>query len=343
MQRTELGPGIALPRIVLGTMAYGKVAGDDAARIRVLQAAIDRGLDAIDTAPLYELGRAEEIVGRAIATRRDRVVLCSKVGLRWDGEHGDVLLDAVIGGVRRVVRKDSRPASLRRDVDESLKRLRVERIDLCQIHHPDVHVPMADAMGTLVELRREGKIGAIGVSNFDAAQLVVARAVGQVVSHQQPLSLLQREIDRVTQTSALGIATLCYSPLAQGVLAGRGLGGALGEGDDRRWSIAFSPASLAAIGRAMRRTLVPIAARHDATVAQVALAWVLAQTGVAAVVVGASRERQLEGLLGALALRLSPGERETLRSEFAAIVCTPAPPPSFATRVRSRAARLLRR
>ncbi|HWB73866.1 MAG TPA: aldo/keto reductase, partial [Nannocystaceae bacterium] len=251
VQRTELGGGIAVPRIVLGTMAYGRNAGDDAGRVRVLQAAIDRGLCAIDTAPLYELGRAEEIVGRALVGRRDRAVVCSKVGLRWDGEHGEVLLDAVIGGVRRVVRKDSRPVSLRRDVEESLRRLRVERIDLCQIHHPDVHVPIADAIGALMELRREGKIGAIGVSNFDAAQLVVARAAGQVVSHQQPLSLLQQDIDRVAQTSALGIATLCYSPLAQGVLAGRGLGGALTEGDDRRWSIAFSPASLSAIGAAV--------------------------------------------------------------------------------------------
>src|SRR5688500_905185 len=176
-------------------MAYGRNARDEAARIRTLHAAIEHGLTAIDTAPLYELGRVETLVGRAIADRRARVQLLSKVGLRWDGDHGDVLLDAVIDGTRRIVRRDSRPSSLRRDVDESLRRLGVERLELCQIHHPDPHVPIADAIGTLLELRREGKLAAIGVSNFDAAQLVVAHAAAGTVgiaSHQLPLSLLQQ-------------------------------------------------------------------------------------------------------------------------------------------------------
>ncbi len=344
--QVELGTsGIAVPRVVLGTMAYGAARADEAARIRTIHAAIAQGLTAFDTAPLYELGRSETLLGRAIAGCREQVQVLSKVGLRWDDDHGDVLLDAVIDGTRRIVRKDSRPKSLRKDVDETLRRLGVERIDVCQIHHPDPHVPIVDAIGTLVELHGEGKIAAIGVSNFDVAQLLVAHVAAGTVgiaSHQLPLSLLQQRAsgELLAQARALGHAALCYSPLAHGVLAGRGLAAPLAADDDRKWSAEFSPASLAAIGAAVRLVMVPIAARHDATVAQVALAWVLAQPGAGAVVVGASTERQLEGSIGALGIELSIAERARLRDTFAAIDCEPAPPPSLAMRVRGKLGRI---
>jgi aryl-alcohol dehydrogenase-like predicted oxidoreductase len=349
VERIELGTGgLVVPRVVLGTMAYGRHAADDGARIRTIHAAIDRGVTAIDTAPLYELGRAEILLGRAIADRRARVQVLTKAGLRWDDDHGDVLLDAVIDGRRTVVRRDSRPASLRRDVEGSLQRLGVEQIDLLQIHHPDPRVPIADAIGALVELHHEGKLGAIGVSNFSVAQLAEAHAAAGVVgiaSHQLPLSLLQQRASGqlLAHARALGYGTLCYSPLAHGVLAGRGLGTALDAADDRRWLAAFSPDSLAAIGHVVRRIVVPIAARHDATIAQVALAWVLAQPGAGAVVVGASDVRQIDASLGALTIELAPAERERMRDAFAAIVCTPAGRASFAMRARAKAGRVVAR
>ncbi|MBC8067836.1 MAG: aldo/keto reductase, partial [Deltaproteobacteria bacterium] len=291
VEQVELGTGgLVVPRLVLGTMAYGRHAADHGARIRTIHAALDRGVTAFDTAPLYEVGRAEILLGRAIADRRARVQVLTKAGLRWDADHGEVLIDAVIDGRRTVVRRDSRPGSLRRDVEGSLRRLGVERIDLVQIHHPDAQVPIAEAIGTLVELHREGKLGAIGVSNFSVAQLAEAHAAAGAVgiaSHQLPLSMLQQRAGGalLTQARALGHGTLCYSPLAHGVLAGRGLTGALDAADDRRWLVEFSPDSLAAIRQVVQRIVVPIAARHDATIAQVALAWVLAQPGADAVVV----------------------------------------------------------
>jgi methylglyoxal reductase len=345
----ELGSsGITVPRIVLGTMAYGRNAGDDSARVRTIHAAIATGVTAIDTAPLYEFGRSETLVGRAIADRRGAVQLLSKVGLRWDDAHGDVLFEASIDGVHRAVRKDSRPSALRRDVEQSLLRLGVERLELCQIHHPDPHVPISDAIGTLVALHGEGKLRAIGVSNFSPAQLVVAHAAAGTVgiaSHQLPLSLLQQRAcgQLLAHARALGHAALCYSPLGHGVLAGRGLGGALERDDDRRWLVEFSAPSMAAIGHVVRRTLLPIAARHDAAIAQVALAWVLAQPGASAAVVGASSERQIEGCAAALAIELSLVERNSLRDAFAAIVCEPAPPPSLVAKVRGRLGRMAQR
>lgn len=333
--------GLTVPRIVVGAMAYRD---DDATRERLLRAAIDRGLFAIDTAPLYGFGRSETQLGRVLAGVRGRVRVLDKVGLRWDGEHGDVLFEAMIEGRRRAVRRDSRPQSLRADVEGSLRRLGIERIDLCQIHHPDTHVPIEDAIGELLLLRREGKIDAIGVSNFDDEQLRrAAAALGPVplASHQLPLSLLRPSAlaDAVPRARARGCGVLAYSPLAAGALAGRDPRRAPGDDDDRRWAPEFSPVSRARIAAAIHRAALPIAARHDATVAQVALAWVLAQD-IDAVIVGVGHPRQLDDAIAAIQLRLSHEECEALVRSFAGVRCEPAPPPTLAERVIGKARRL---
>ncbi len=339
--------GLLVPRVVVGAMAYGALAHrSDPERAALLRDAIDRGLTAIDTAPLYEFGRSERIVGAAIAPVRARVQVLSKVGLRWDGEHGDVLFEAWIDGRVVPVRKDSRPASLRAEVHASLARLGVERLELCQIHHPDPHVPIADAIGTLLELRAEGKIAEIGVSNFDATQLraaVAAMAGSPLASVQLPLSLLQPNADALATARALGVAALAYSPLAHGALAGRDPTRAPGDDDDRRFAPEFSPASREVIGAAVRRSLLPLAARHDVGVAPVAVAWVLAQPGIDAAIVGLSSARQIDDAIAAATLRLADAECTLLQQAFAQVRCEPAPPPSWHHRVRARAGRLARR
>ncbi|MBK6918689.1 MAG: aldo/keto reductase [Deltaproteobacteria bacterium] len=332
--------GLTVPRIVVGAMAYRE---GDAARERVLHAAIERGLFAIDTAPLYGFGRSESQLGRVLAGVRGRVRVLDKVGLRWDGDHGEILFEAIIDGQRRAVRRDSRPRALRADVEGSLARLGIERIDLCQIHHPDPLVPIEEAIGELLVLRREGKIDAIGVSNFDDDQLRRAHAaLGPVplCSHQLPLSLLRpaARTDAVPSARALGCGVLAYSPLAAGALAGRDPRHAPGPDDDRRWAAEFSPESRARIVAATHRALLPIAARHDATVAQVALAWVLAQD-VDAAIVGVGDVRQIDDAIAATQLALSQGECETLARSFADVHCVPAPPPSLGQRVLGKARR----
>ncbi|MBX7081956.1 MAG: aldo/keto reductase [Nannocystaceae bacterium] len=348
LPRRPLGrTAVQVPAVVVGAMAYGALAQrSDPERAALLRTAIDRGLTAIDTAPLYEFGRSERIVGAAIAPVRARVQVLSKVGLRWDAEHGDVLFEAWIDGRVVPVRKDSRPASLRAEVHASLARLGVERIDVCQIHHPDAHVPIADAIGTLLELRAQGLIGEIGVSNFDPTQLraaVAAMGGTPLASVQLPLSLLQPHAAAAQTARALGVGVLAYSPLAHGALSGRDLGHAPGESDDRRFSPEFSPASRAAIGAAVRRSLLPVAARHDLGVAPVALAWVLAQPGVDAAIVGLSSPRQIDDAIAAAGLSLSGSECTLLQQAFAEVRCEPAPPPSWPSRMRARAGRLARR
>src|SRR5271154_723208 len=152
--------GLMTSRIGLGTWAMGGWmwgGTDEAQSIATIHAAIDRGVTLIDTAPVYGFGRSEEIVGKALAegSLRDKVTIATKVGLAWKD-----------GGVYR----DSRPARIRQEIEDSLRRLRTDVIDLYQVHWPDFDTPIAETARTLEELRREGKIRAIGVSNFSPAQ-----------------------------------------------------------------------------------------------------------------------------------------------------------------------------
>jgi methylglyoxal reductase len=318
-------------------MAYRR--DDEASRLETLRAAIDAGTTTIDTAPLYGFGRSESLVGRAIARHRDRVKILTKVGLRWDSDHGDVLFAFEQGGRTITVRKDSRPASVRRDVEASLVRLGVERIDLCQVHHPDPHTPIADTMQTLLELRREGKIAHIGVSNFSPEEIDAAQAaLGDVAlcSHQLELSPLRREAERQLLPLArrMQVGVLAYAPLMHGLLAGRASATRrLAADDDRRWNPAFHPSNAARVNQAIRHAVLPIAARHDVTAAQVVLAWVLARPGVTAVVVGASSPQQARRNAAAASLRLDELSIDRVTRAFEAVVLDPDLRPAIGERV----------
>jgi aryl-alcohol dehydrogenase-like predicted oxidoreductase len=212
-------------------------------------------------------------------------------------------------GTRRQVRRDSRPESIRRDVEESLARLRVDYLDLLQIHHPDVDTPIEETMQALVALRREGKIREIGVSNFSAAQIRAAQAaLGDVplVSTQPELSLLRRDAERAVLPTCreLEIGVLAYSPLAWGLLAGATPQGV--------------PAPVRArIEALIDQHLLPIARAHRVAPAAVALAWVIAVPGVTAAIAGASSAGQLDEQCQALELRLAAEEFDALARAFA--------------------------
>lgn len=327
MQRRKLGAtDLELPVIVFGAMAFGaqREASSDGVRIATMQAAIDAGITAIDTAPLYEFGRSEELVGRAIRDRRDRVEVLTKVGLRWDTPHGDVLFEFTDSqGVRRQCRKCSRPESVRWEVEQSLSRLSVEVIDLVQVHHPDRHTPIAETMGALLDLRREGKVRHIGVSNYTPAQLREARrALGDVplASDQAEYSLVKRDAERwlLPHTRAEGVPVLAYSPLEQGLLSGR-VTEASAKKDTRADKPTFQRVNLRAVNAVIDRVLRPIAAGHSATVAQVVLAWTVAQPGIAAAITGASSPEQARENAGAGALVLGDQDLREIRAGFEAL------------------------
>ncbi|MEZ4340125.1 MAG: aldo/keto reductase [Sandaracinaceae bacterium] len=308
-----------LPPIVFGCMAHHG-GGDDASREGLLRAAADAGYRAFDTAPLYGFGASEEVLGRALRGRDDVLVL-SKVGLSWDGDHGDVLFATPT----HTVRKDSRPESVLREIDLGLERLGRSRIDLIQVHHPDVHVPIAETMDALREAHAAGKVGAIGVSNYSAAQMrEAATALGDVglFSTQDQYNLLERDAEReqLPACRELGCGFLCFSPLSQGLLAGSLLRGRrLAEDDWRSAAPKHREKNLAAIHAALESTMAPIAEAHGATLAQIALAWLLAEPEVTSVIAGARTIAHAEANLAAAEPRLSDAERARLRRAFEAI------------------------
>ena len=225
MEEIQLGnSGITSSRIGLGTWAIGGWmwgGSDERESIATIRSAVDRGISLIDTAPVYGFGRSEEIVGKALAGIRDEVVIASKCGLGWkDGSPY----------------RDSRPNALRQGVEGSLRRLRVDTIDLMQVHWPDLEIPVGDAARTLEDLRREGKIRAIGVSNFSADQMDVFRAVAPLVSVQPPYNLFEREMeaDVLPYARQTGLTMLCYGALCRGLLSGRMTAAQEFEGDDLR-------------------------------------------------------------------------------------------------------------
>src|SRR5438270_712306 len=211
-------------RIGLGTWAIGGWmwgGSDKRESIATIRSAVERGISLIDTAPVYGFGRSEELVGEALAGIRDKVVIATKCGLGWkDGKPY----------------RDSRPDSLRSGVEDSLRRLRVDSIDLMQVHWPDLEVPMEDCAQTLEELRREGKIHAIGVSNFSPEQMDVFRSAAPLASVQPPYNLFEREIeaDVLPYARCTGLTMLCYGALCRGLLSGRMSAAQQFEGDDLR-------------------------------------------------------------------------------------------------------------
>jgi aryl-alcohol dehydrogenase-like predicted oxidoreductase len=207
--------GVSLPvsRVGLGTWAIGgwMWGGTDTwEAVRTIQAAVDQGISLIDTAPVYGFGRAEELVGQALAShgRRSQAVIATKVGIEWI--HGKIY-------------RNSSPERIRQEVESSLRRLRTDYIDLYQVHWPDASVPIEETAQAMGKLLQEGKIRAIGVSNYSAAQISQFRAVAPIHAIQPPLNLFEREAESSVLPYAqdLGLAVLAYGALCRGLLTGK--------------------------------------------------------------------------------------------------------------------------
>lgn len=255
---------LVVSRQGFGTMGlshhYGRA--DDDESIRTLQHAIDLGVTLIDTSNNYGGGHSEELVGRAIAGRRDQIVLASKFGVVRAGTQGD----------RRV---NNDPAYLREQLEGSLRRLNVERIDLYYVHRIDPAVAIEDTIGELVRQKEAGKIGAIGLSEASAETLRRAHRVHPIAALQTEYSLWTRDVEPEILPTAqeLGVGFVAYSPLGRGFLAGSEI---VDPNDRRRDHPRFQPDAVAANAK-RRETIERVAMRVGATVAQVSLAWVLSK------------------------------------------------------------------
>jgi aryl-alcohol dehydrogenase-like predicted oxidoreductase len=277
---------------------------DDAESVRAIHRAVEHGVNWIDTAAVYGLAHSEEVVARALRDipASDRPYVFTKCGLVWDPRHLTEALRAV-----------GNPASIRREVEASLRRLRVDRIDLYQVHWaPQDGTPLCAYWQTLLALKAEGKVRAVGLSNHDLDQLTIAENIGHVDTLEPPFSAIRRRAaaSELPWCADHHTGVIVYNPMQSGLLSGSltfARVATLGAGDWRSRSDDFNGAALSR-NLALAAALRPIAERYDTTVGAVAIAWTLAWRGVTAAIVDARSAAQVDGWLRAGTLVLSEAD-----------------------------------
>jgi aryl-alcohol dehydrogenase-like predicted oxidoreductase len=282
---------------------------DDSDSIAAIHEALDAGVNWIDTAAVYGLGHSEEVVARALHGLGGRPYVFTKCSMVWDGQ----------GEIGHSLEADS----IRRECEASLRRLRVEAIDLYQIHWPDPDEDIEDGWATLAALQQEGKVRHIGVSNFDVAQMRRAKAIAPIASVQPRYSLLHREVEEEILPFAAqeNIGVIAYSPMASGLLTGgmtRERIGGLPADDWRKRHPDFQEPRLSN-NLKMVKLLRAIGRLHGRTPAEVAVAWVLHNPAVTGAIVGARRPEQVRGVVGAAEFRLTPREVAEIEAFFALV------------------------
>ncbi len=315
MQMRPLGQsGIQASVVTLGAWAmggwmWGGADEDDA--VRAVHAAIDHGVNMIDTAPIYGFGHSELVVGRAIKGRRDTVLIATKCGMVAGTPGGRLAFRSTAKGGDEhghiPVSIWNNPDSIRWEVESSLARLGTDRIDLYQTHWQEPQTPIEDTMGCLLRLKDEGKIRAIGVCNATGEEMDRYRAAGALDSDQEKYSMLDRTLEggQLGYCRENGVAVLAYSPLALGLLTGKiGPEREFGEGDVRRGKARFAPANLRRVADLLAR-FEPVRQKHGCTPGQLVIAWTVRRPGLTHALVGARNERQAVENAGAGRIQLS--------------------------------------
>lgn len=294
MQQRPLGKsGISASVIAIGTYAIGgwRWGGtDEAESIRAIHASLDAGVNFIDTAPVYGLGLSEEIVAKALKGRRDKAVVATKCGLVWHVQQGTFFIQEY----DKPVHKYLGPESIRYEVEQSLKRLQTDYIDLYQTHWQDVTTPIEDTMAELVRLKEEGKIRAIGVCNATVEEMERYRKLGIVDSDQEKYSMLDRQLEGTNLPWCLNnqVAFLAYSPLAQGLLTGKvGPERVFSSDDSRSTNPRYSVENRIKV-KSLLDGIQPYAEKYGLTLGQMVIAWTIAQPGVTHALVGARTPEQ---------------------------------------------------
>jgi aryl-alcohol dehydrogenase-like predicted oxidoreductase len=315
MEKRPLGQsGIEISPIIFGAWAIGGWmwgGTDEKESIAAIQAALDHGVTTIDTAAIYGMGYSEELVAKAIKGRREKVIIATKCGIRWDIDEGvEPWIQEDLQGNPVVIRKNSKPHSLFYECEQSLKRLGVSCIDLFQIHWPDSSTPIEESWRAMATLKQQGKVRAIGVSNYSLEQLQEAHAIHPVDSIQPPYSLIRREIEQDIVPFCIknGISILAYSPLERGLLTGKvTLERHFPQGDHREKHPRFALENRKAILEALEQ-IRPIADRHKATLSQVIIHCTFHRPGITAAIVGARNSAQAVENAAAAHLQLSSDE-----------------------------------
>jgi aryl-alcohol dehydrogenase-like predicted oxidoreductase len=285
-----------------GGWAYGWGPQDDSASLATMRYALERGVNWIDTAAVYGLGHSEKVVGQLLRETPEahRPYVFTKCGLVWSAHDR-----------MREPRRILTPESIRKEVESSLRRLGIERIDLYQFHWPDASgTPVEESWEAMVKLVLEGKVRAIGVSNFDVDLLARCEVIRRVDSLQPPFSLINRAAGgaEIPWCASHHTGVICYSPMQSGLLTDTFTAdrvSSLADDDWRRHAPEFQEPRLRR-NLQLRDALAPIAKRHDTSVSSIAIAWTLAWPGVTGAIVGARTPRQVDGWVGAASISLTP-------------------------------------
>jgi aryl-alcohol dehydrogenase-like predicted oxidoreductase len=282
---------------------------DDSDSIAAIREALDAGINWIDTAAVYGLGHSEEVVARALQGMNNRPYVFTKCSMVWDE--------------RREIGHSLKADSIRRECEASLRRLRVDAIDLYQIHWPDPERDIEEGWATMAALKREGKARHIGVSNFNVAQMRRAQAIAPITSLQPRYSLLHREIETevLPFCARENVGVIAYSPMASGLLTGAMTRARVADLPADDWRKRHPDFREPQLSRNLRlvRLLRAIGRLHGRTPAEVAVAWVLHNSAVTGAIVGARRPEQVRGVAGAAELRLSPHEVAEIDAFFAKV------------------------
>ncbi len=331
MEYTRI-PGLDMEatRIALGTWAIGGWmwgGTDEAASIRTIHAALDKGINIIDTAPVYGFGTSEEIVGKALKEygRRDEVILATKVGLEWNDK-------------KNAVWRNSSPEQIRREIEDSLKRLRTDVIDIYQVHWPDPAVDFSETAETLARLQTEGKIKVAGVSNYSPEQMAEFQKGAKLGVCQPPFNIFERKIeaDVLPYCQSHEIATLTYGALCRGLLSGKMKRDRQFPGDDlRNADPKFKQPRYDQYLEAVNKLQAFARERHDRDVIHLAIRFIL-DKGVSVALWGGRRPDDMDPLPGMFGWQLGADDFREIDDILKQTVINPAGPEFMAPPARKK-------
>ena len=306
MQTRQLGTSdLHITALGVGAWAMGGAgwafswgAQDDDASIGAIHAALDKGINWIDTAPVYGLGHSEEVVGRALKGRSNRPYVFTKCERRWSDD--------------RVIYKNLKRESILSECEDSLRRLNIDTIDLYQIHWPEPDEDIEEGWAACAELQKSGKVRWIGVCNYSAQQMARIKPIAPITSLQPPYNIVSPEIEPeiLPYVAANNIGVIAYSPMKSGLLSGamsRERVAAMPDDDFRRRTPNYQEPLLTR-NLDLAELLRGIGARHRRTTGEVAIAWTLRRPEVTGAIVGMRSPAQVDGVIGAADFRLSESE-----------------------------------
>ena len=307
---------IAFGAWAIGGWMWGGAEEQEA--IKAIHASLDAGITTIDTAPIYGFGKSEELVGQALkGIARDKYQILTKYGMEWLEPKGEFYFDSVDNNGKPIkIYKYAGRESVLRECEDSLKRLKVDYIDLLQIHWADATTPISETMEAVAKLIEQGKVRAAGVCNYNAKQVEEALKTLKIVSNQVPYSMIRREAEKELLPQALskGMSIIPYSPLQRGLLTGKiKRDHKFTSGDTRDGNVYYKPENIDSTNTFLQK-IKPIADGYGVTLSQLVINWTTRQPAMDCVLVGARDEKQVLENVKSLSFTLTDEEIQSIRN-----------------------------